>query len=1041
MTYGLRYNLGCRSHLHLWEIKIYEEGFAGTAVERALGASPVLVKDNSDAICGTSLELKLEAIKDGEFSHLYTTDANKYLVEEHCDGILYWKGFIVKEQMSEPYVAAPYDVNVRATDGLGILKSKDYDLSGRQSLLQILLYLLKKTGLSLDIETRSTLFAAGMNMDKSMLEQIDVDAVVLKGNCYEVLESILESLGMFVTQHNGRWLVSRWLDVNSKGIIYNSDGAYISNTNNIVYNLGAAKDCEPVGYMTMNILPAAKEITIINEYTKYPSLFLNHNFNDGFSGWTTEGNVVFRKNYAIVLPVTEVSKVVSKLARGALFAKDTLSIYFSCKYYIHGTYRQINKDGKFDIEIKCGSHYLSREGWTTTESVITVTDTIKAVPHADAMIDKMSTFEITADACPEGGFITVSFLNDHVKTMGGMGEVFGDVRVAITDVIFTMSTSKGVKTTVNIEENASKKASDVKIAFVSGTEYVNNTRLFPGCLRVNRSDFPATWYVGGYADSFFNHMVSSIVSNIKNAKKELTGTITGRDLSLNMIIKDNVCGKVFTVYNGTYNQYEEEIEITLQEIMSFAPINRLERLSPRAVNSVVLSDFRTIDDTNNYRSYAPADGSPFMIRDLNEGVVNFDTSIEIDNNNERSERSNLNEFRKLFWDRMIMTLSDKGYLTVDNTPIKSGYADDSEMWSGHLFDDYIDQALRTIDTVSFAKVISSLFQTPNYSKGPLGSGTSFDESGIETDNITVRKTFNVVEWVIQKLSHQGGLMILSPGSGKITRVELGVSTEGIKGFKCYIDTSVNPNQFKGLDLVRCQVYTKGKEKYYWTFIDELGADWIFLASENPTQEQLVDGIVNPEVGDELCVCGNYLDKTRQGALILSSIGLPYIAVYANINSCNLTDKEICRIGFDSNGIPGVSAKSGTFEGYIKQHIKPIDKSDAIPYVLTVDGTDYPGRLLQNDLNINISDSKIGGYIYLPKDIKYSGCIVTITDDNFKKMGEPHNPGNRCPISAIGDYWIISKDGTPTGSWIITGRTVRLLAVPNKTKTQVVWTEL
>lgn len=861
MAYGLKYNLGCKSHLHLWEIKIFEEGYTGNAVERAMGASPVLVKDSAGAVCGTSLELKLEATTDGEYAHLYTTDANKYLVEEYRDGVLYWKGFLVKEQMSEPYVAPPYDVDVRATDGLGILKSMDYELTGNYTLLQLLSALLYKTGLNLNVEVRSAMYAAGMNTSRSMLEQATINAKAFEGNCYEALEQLLQSLNMFVTQHNGRWLVARWADINITGVIYNGS-TFVGTNSETPKLLKADADCEPIGYLTMNVVPAAKSVDITNDFVRTASMIGNYDFDNGGTGWVTEGNVYYSNGYAVVDART--TETISKLMAPVLTFKDTLSVFINFQYCIHGTGRHINSQKEFEVEVNCGSYYLTREGWSTTKGTIVITDTVKAVPASDGMREEMSKFEISADACPLGGMVVITFINKNIRSTGGSGEVFGDVRVAITDVVYTMSTSKGVKTTVSIEENASKKAEDVSVLLMTAEGYANPALLFPGALKVG-SNYPSSWYVGGHVDNFFNHIVSSVVSRVRVASKELTGVITGTDLWLNMVVKDGVYNKYFYVESGSYNQYEEEFDVTLREILPFAPIGGVSRSSARAVSTVSLSDYRAVDGQGNYRSYAPAGGEPYMIRNLDEEAVSFDTMIETDNLGTTSKRAKIQDLRSLFWDREVM-VSEDGYLKIAGDKVNAGVAD-----------------------------VARKLETPNFIPGMLG-GAGVGNSGNDfyADNIYARKGLVTSEMIVHKMRATNGDLIVSDSGIVKSVTERYILWNGIQIHVLAINLELEQNShipFVAGDYIECKQFTGSNTKYYRYKVMQVDLSTGSVIVSMPNNG-IAQGDVVVRVNSDIA--------ERQGivAISASQSGAPYVDVLHN-------EIRRARLG-NLAGIPGAS---------------------------------------------------------------------------------------------------------------------------------------
>ena len=78
---------------------------------------------------------------------------------------------------------------------------------------------------------------------------------------------------------------------------------------------------------------------------------------------------------------------------------------------------------------------------------------------------------------------------------------------------------------------------------------------------------------------------------------------------------------------------------------------------------------------------------------------------------------------------------------------------------------------------------------------------------LELDNITVRKLFTVFELFVQKMIHQGGMVIKSPAGGVITNViEYGTYWYCEHNGLC---------DFAVVDLVVCHVFTAATVKPYW----------------------------------------------------------------------------------------------------------------------------------------------------------------------------------------------------------------------------------
>ncbi|MGI6814613.1 hypothetical protein ACFX5L_09015 [Bacteroides sp. KG123] len=202
-------------------------------------------------------------------------------------------------------------------------------------------------------------------------------------------------------------------------------------------------------------------------------------------------------------------------------------------------------------------------------------------------------------------------------------------------------------------------------------------------------------------------------------------------------------------------------------------------------------------------------------------------------------------------------------------------------------------------------IIRQYLSSDKFVSGFLGEGFKVwkDASGLwhgELDMLTVRKTFTVFELVVQKVVHQGGMVIRSAAGGKITKV-----TDGGSYWRCEHDSS---DDFVKDDQVLCQVFTGLKMKRYWRLVTSAGAGYF-----NLSKTDCEAGSATPEVGDDVAVLGNRTNAARQSAQIDCTVGAnaPYRDDYAGINSYSLTGKLVTRTG-NLSGIvdPDFGALSG-----------------------------------------------------------------------------------------------------------------------------------
>lgn len=318
MAYGEKYRF-CAESQNGSEIKvlILQDGYTGQVYDRPMGRSPLLRRENSGMIMGSSFELYAECLVDAEYAELYTSSAREFKVEVYKDETVIWFGFITPELYSEPDIAPPYDVQIVATDGLGELKNYEFLSSGPESLYSHLVNLLQYTGLNLDFLIASTLQyidGEGAESGQNSLLNFQIDLSHLEGeNCYDVLQILLSSLNARIMMHDGQWLVYRETDLvhlaSGTGLrVYDSDGLYKTLD---VASFGSMTSCQwwPVGQLSSVIVPAKNRLSI-----QSPNHYKNNILDD--SAWTVENSASYDSEEGAYILPDEGSNIVQKIEFG-----------------------------------------------------------------------------------------------------------------------------------------------------------------------------------------------------------------------------------------------------------------------------------------------------------------------------------------------------------------------------------------------------------------------------------------------------------------------------------------------------------------------------------------------------------------------------------------------------------------------------------------------------------------------------------------------------------------------------------------------------
>ncbi len=178
--------------------------------------------------------------------------------------------------------------------------------------------------------------------------------------------------------------------------------------------------------------------------------------------------------------------------------------------------------------------------------------------------------------------------------------------------------------------------------------------------------------------------------------------------------------------------------------------------------------------------------------------------------------------------------------------------------------------------------VSELIGNGDFLDGFFGYGWQMYKRGddwcLTLDSLTVRKSMNVYELVIQKIRSVGGQIVVSAANGRISSVML---AEDGDGDEAYILAFEDVCGFMKGDLIRCQRFTGVEAKMYWVEVSkvESGGAWVKV-SEFEEYE------CEPEVGDDVVTLGNTKYEERQNFISISATedGQPRIEIHNNVSA-------------------------------------------------------------------------------------------------------------------------------------------------------------
>ena len=923
IMYGTRYILQFDSEKfgHEYKILIKEDGYSGSSENKSLGAAPLLRRDDSDSgISGTSLEMVIQADEDGELTSLYTVDNKKFLVELYKNNSLIWTGYVLPEKYSEPYVPVPYDVSVTASDGLGILKDIPFTLSGEKTLFEVTRFCCNQTGMTLDFIVFSSLVESSMNTGNSMLVQTSLDVSTFQDKtCYEVLESILTSLDAFITEANGKWVIARYTDLDKEGFLYSNTGGSSGKVSLEPRVLGNVhSELYSIGNLELEIEPANKSVKFTSDYDLRPSFLQNHDFSGGDSGWGGfEYVIAKRKGVGFAAMHGNSGKQERYIQQSVSVEKSSQAVIVEVKFALAQMFASMNgragEDREFALKIQLSgggqTYYLSDEGWGTKDFRFPVHGSLQDMfwdrgISTNYVDDYESNFKVTADGFPASGQLTISIYNIYVE-MSGTSNVRSSL--FLSHVIVTNDYGSGIDVSVNLAEKASTSHEDVDICLTDVPFVENADKMFYNGLKV-AGKYTSSWACGGKTDSFLYTILKSVCSRIGFPRKQLSGTIQGENLESFMLLVDKYSDSLFQTREFSLNLLTDEMNVTLEQFMPYQELSGTATESPRVPGNNT-SEYRSSGE-NETRVYQSGVGVPTRVRDLSPVELQADSVIEVDRANvAKSGKATLQKVLEFVLNNGKVWTEEKlkvveGYILYLGEKIKAG---DSDMWSGHSFDDYLDQAVKGDSDVKFKSVTSTAFESKvkgwiidalgdtefrdvllrsfkswNFASGPLGAGVGMvNDDELQTDKLLVRKIMYVLEMMIQRMRFQGGQMVLSPAAGfKVNSVEV---------FDTYYRLRCHPgdfNEFEVNDQARIQNFNGSDTKYLWSLVVAKGDDYIDISRVDK------DGEGVPAEGDEIVQLGNRTNTNRQDAVLLSAVnGEVGIFTYFGINSFDLSGKE------------------------------------------------------------------------------------------------------------------------------------------------------
>ncbi|QEA10415.1 putative tail fiber protein [Bacteroides phage Barc2635] len=353
-----------------------------------------------------------------------------------------------------------------------------------------------------------------------------------------------------------------------------------------------------------------------------------------------------------------------------------------------------------------------------------------------------------------------------------------------------------------------------------------------------------------------------------------------------------------------YKEYREtEPVVKGKLIRELSPIDLIDENTTIAVDlgTGEARKFNLYQMLQDYISKAHEDATDFLLHLRGGATFGDDISGSAAHINSAGDA----KFNDVDADAVSADSVDVGsWLSVGNTAFtvsKSGKTNTGEFTArgkAYLTEDvYTGGGTGTITKDGQLKYLSAIIQqflsSPTFVSGFLGEGFKiWVENGnwhIECDNLTVRQTMNIFDLLIQKIRSVNGALVVSQSNGKIKSVSEDETN--------YVITMEEEGEtFQPNDLVRCQVWTGSKTKFYWVEVASVSGNFITVKKSEFTAGN------KPEKGDEVVQMGNTQNAQRQALIYITAqeSGHPYIEILNGVKTKSLSGTNRTRLGDLSN---------------------------------------------------------------------------------------------------------------------------------------------
>lgn len=222
MAYGIKYQLTFTNRLgEILTVQFKRKDYIGDYQQLIGGSLPITIR----SLAGDDDPFAPILSKECQFSiHLprtqnvglldfITLEDDDWLIEVYNEigSPAIFIGHLLPEDCSEPLFDKPYEITIRASDGLALLKNKPfpvYDFSGDYPVIEYIIEVLYAINPSIKVRSYYDIYHSSMDQANDSLKQLVVDARTFENvTAYEGLQRILSSIGARLFFESGYWHV------------------------------------------------------------------------------------------------------------------------------------------------------------------------------------------------------------------------------------------------------------------------------------------------------------------------------------------------------------------------------------------------------------------------------------------------------------------------------------------------------------------------------------------------------------------------------------------------------------------------------------------------------------------------------------------------------------------------------------------------------------------------------------------------------------------------------------------------------------------